>query len=104
LEQKFYRTTPDLSPCETLRFNKFLVEIVSRRLEGKSSVKRDARSSSKNSQPSTPTQQFKKGLTTGINCAHKNPLSALPKLQKTGFPVKGRKQFICPQKVQVDPN
>ena len=49
LEQKFNRTQPDLSPGEVLRFNKFLVEIVSRRLEGKSSVKRDARSSSKNS-------------------------------------------------------
>jgi hypothetical protein len=66
-------------------------------------VKRDARSSSKNSQTSTPNSKFKKGLTTGINCVHKNPLSALPKVQKTGFPAKGRKPFVCPQKVQAEP-
>ena len=33
------RSKPDMEPGEELRFNKFLVEIEKRRLEGKSSVK-----------------------------------------------------------------
>jgi len=46
LEQRFLKQTPDLAPGENLRFAKYIVEIVARRTEGKSSVKRDARSSS----------------------------------------------------------
>jgi hypothetical protein len=102
LEQKFYKTSPDLTPGEKMRWNKFLVEIVAKRAEGKSSVKRDARSSSKNSVGvSTPTSTFKAGLTTGINCVHNKPLSALPKVKNTGFPKLGRKPFMVPSKAPL---
>jgi hypothetical protein len=49
LEQKFYKTIPDLTPGELFRWSKYLVEIVTRRTEGKSSVKRENRSTSSKS-------------------------------------------------------
>lgn len=59
-------------------------------------MKRDARSSkSKDSANTTPS--FKAGLTTGINCLHKLPLSAGPKKANTGFPK--RKAFVIPSKL-----
>ena len=38
LDSKFVRSPPDLGPGEELRFSKFLVEIVSKRLAGKSAA------------------------------------------------------------------
>ena len=50
---------------------------------------------------STPTSTFKAGLTTGINCLHNKPLSALPKQKNTGFPKLGRKPFQVPSKAPL---
>jgi hypothetical protein len=66
-----------------MRWTKFIVEIVSRRSQGRSAVKLEAKKSlSKSREQSTSKSKFEKGLTTGINCAHNKPLSALPKQLK----------------------
>ena len=67
---------------------------MSRRLEGKSSIKRENRSASKNSVGASPTPDFKKGLMTGINHINSNPLSS--GVKGTQFP---KKKFIVPSKV-----
>jgi hypothetical protein len=86
------RTAPDLEPGEEFRMNKFLVEIVKRRLEGKSSIRRENNknngSSGKQSSSSkskgafssltgskqSPNEFFNKGEKTGMLSASKNPL------------------------------
>ncbi len=41
LDAKFSKTVPDLSPGEEIRFTKYIVQIERRRLEGRSTVKRE---------------------------------------------------------------
>ena len=57
LDNKFSKTVPDLGPGEEIRFPKFIVSIERRRLEGKSSVKRENKSTS-SATKSTPTKTF----------------------------------------------
>jgi len=71
---------------------------VSRRLEGKSSIKRENRSAGKNSVGASPTPDFKKGLMTGINHINSKPLSS--GLKNTQFP---KKKFIVPAKIVDKP-
>lgn len=58
------RSKPDLEPGEELRFGKYIVEIVKRRLEGKSSVKRENAKTSKDYPISPVKQLFPKGSKT----------------------------------------
>ena len=93
-----------------MRFNKFLVEIDKRRLEGKSSVKKEhsavamfAKSKSKTKKgkkqlESSPISNFEKGASTGSISASTKCMPSSAIGVKSNFPKKGRKAFVCPEK------
>ena len=102
LDSKFMRTKPDLSPGEELRFNKYIVEIEKRRLEGKSSVrlenlKCNSASASKSSKGkvTSPSAIFSKGKKIGKLSIKSSPVGGLAS-SIPAFPKKGRKAFVCP--------
>jgi len=104
LDSKFYRSPPDLGPGEQLRLNKFIIEIDRRRLEGRSSVKRENKASaSKNSHSSGTNTTLKMGTKSGSCSKSTLPLSASKPGGFIGFPKKGRKPFICPKKELIAP-
>ena len=61
---------PDTSPGEEFKFNKYLVEIVSRRLEGKSAVK----SLSKKATPSKQSASTKESINAAFSKSRKTGL------------------------------
>ena len=104
IDSKFFRTPPDLSPGEEFRLNKFLVQIEKRRLEGKSSVKREKaeiKSKEKGSTNDSTISPFKMGPKTGLGI-QQSPMLKSTGSEKGGFPKRGRKKFVCPQKVKSD--
>lgn len=97
------RSKPDMEPGEELRFNKFLVEIEKRRLEGKSSVKLENQSKSKGGSSSkgskaSPASIFANRPGAG---SHMGKLNTGNGTVATAFPKKGRKVFVCPQKPSI---
>ena len=88
---------PDLGPGEELKLNKFLVEIVARRLEGKSHIKEEV------NKKITPIGSFslnaKKNITKSFNAARASSgNNSVSKCDTAGGDRLKRKAFVCPSK------